>query len=206
MHHFHARSCAALCVLLWAFLLLASPASAHRANIFAWEEGGQIKMECSFSGGKPAKNAPISVEDAATDKELLVVETNGQGEASFPVPEAARAARLDLRLVLHAGEGHQGEWVIKADEYLGQTEGAEAPAPEAAPAAEAEKPGSGRTAAVDEAALTRIVDQALDKRLGPINRRLAALSEPGPSASDVFGGIGYILGLFGVAALVRARR
>lgn len=203
----HALGVAAAVVAL---LLLAAPqAMAHRANIFAWEDGGNIRVECSFSGGKPAMHAPVTVTDAASGEELAKFKTDGEGMGAFPIPDKARANRLDLRLELMAGEGHRGEWIITADEYLGaapdasstdaapETQAAQAAAPASAPAA---------TAAVDKAALKRIVDDALAKRLAPINRHLASLADPAPGIRDIVGGIGWILGLFGIAALVRSRR
>ena len=194
-----------------ALVLLAAPqAMAHRANIFAWEDGGNIRVECSFSGGKPAMNAPITVTDVASGEELAKFKTDGEGMGAFPIPDKARANRLDLRLELMAGEGHRGEWVITADEYLGaapDAAGADAASDTQATQTAAAPAGApAATAAVDEAALKRIVDDALAKRLAPINRHLASLADPAPGIRDIVGGIGWILGLFGIAALVRSRR
>jgi len=196
-------------VLCLALVAWSAQASAHRANIFAWAEGDVIKVECSFSGGKPAMNAPIQILDAATDKLLAEAKTDDKGLSSFPIPAEARAGRLNLKLMLKAGEGHLGEWVINADEYLGDVV-ASAETTDAAPAgtmASAAPTAGGATGVgVDEAALRRIVDEALEKRLGPLNRKLAAMTEAGPSTSDVVGGIGWILGLFGIAAYFKSKR
>ncbi len=186
-------------------LLWARPADAHRANVFAWEEGGTIKVETSFSGGGPAINAPVQVRDDATDTLLLTVTTDGQGVASFPIPDAARTARSDLRLVLQAGQGHRGEWIIRADEYLGAPAGAETAPPAPKPAATATSAAKAAPA-IDEATLERIVSAAVDKQIAPMRRTLAAMAEPGPSLRDVLSGLGYILGLFGIAAWARSRR
>ena len=206
-----ASRAAGLAAAMVALLLLVAPqAMAHRANIFAWEDGGNIRVECSFSGGKPTMNAPITVTDVASGEELAKFKTDGEGMGAFPIPDKARANRLDLRLELMAGEGHRGEWVITADEYLGaapDTASTEAaPEPQAAQSAAAPASTTAATAAVDEAALKRIVDDALAKRLAPINRHLASLADPAPGIRDIVGGIGWILGLFGIAALVRSRK
>lgn len=52
----------------------------------------------------------------------------------------------------------------------------------------------------------RIVDAALNARLEPIRHLLARQSEDRPSVADIIGGIGWILGLAGVAAYFRRRR
>lgn len=190
-------------------LMVVSQAQAHRANVFAYEDSGTIKVETSFSGGRPAMNAPIEVFDDATGAKLADAVTDAQGLCSFPIPEAARQGRLDMRIALTAGEGHRGEWIIKADEYLGAAGDA---SPAAAPQAAAPTPASvettpaGAAVGVDEAALKRIVAEAVNHELAPLRRSLAAMSEPGPSTRDIFGGIGYILGLFGIAAWTRSRK
>jgi len=48
----------------------------------------------------------------------------------------------------------------------------------------------------------------LSRELGQIKREIAALrvAVHGVTPSKIFGGIGYILGLFGVAAMVAARK
>ncbi|MEZ4579277.1 MAG: hypothetical protein R2861_13515 [Desulfobacterales bacterium] len=45
------------------------------------------------------------------------------------------------------------------------------------------------------------LDKKLDEKLQPLHRMLARMQDPGPTVNDIFGGIGYILGLAGVAAL-----
>ncbi|MCK9240891.1 hypothetical protein [Desulfocurvus sp.] len=191
-------------------LLAALPltAQAHRANIFAYTEGDTIRIEASFSGGKPVLRAPVEVYDAASGALLLTTQTDDQGLGAFPVPQAARDARADLRLVLLAGEGHRGEWVVKAGEYLADAQGP-GPAADTAPTAAATAPATAAGAApalVDEAALRRIVAETVSHELAPLRRSLAAMAEPGPTVHDVLSGIGYILGLFGIAAWMHGRK
>ncbi|MBU1003388.1 MAG: hypothetical protein KKE73_12820 [Proteobacteria bacterium] len=208
-------------ILLPVLLVLASliwtlPAQAHRSNIFAWAEGDTIHCECAFSGGKSAMGAPIRVLDNATDILLTEGRTDDAGLWSFAIPDAARKARMDLKLELLAGEGHRGEWIITAEEYLGAA-GSEsatasttgvAPAPDASGVAAPPVSATAGSAALslDEATLRRIVEEALDKRIAPLNHKLAAMSDPGPTTKDVFGGIGYILGLFGIAAYFKSKK
>ncbi|WP_035250908.1 hypothetical protein [Desulfocurvus vexinensis] len=202
-----AAALAALAILTLA--ALPGAALAHRANVFAYVEGDTIHVETSFSGGKPAMNSPIEVYDAASGALLLTTQTDAKGLGAFAVPQAAREARADLRLVLLAGEGHRGEWVVKAGEYLADQEAA-APAGGAAPQAAAspapQATGAAPAALVDEAALKRIVAEAVSHELAPLRRSLAAMAEPGPTVHDVLAGIGYILGLFGIAAWMHSRK
>jgi nickel transport protein len=50
------------------------------------------------------------------------------------------------------------------------------------------------------------IEAALDKKLKPIMKMLAESRQSGPSIRDVLGGIGYILGLVGLATFVQYRR
>ena len=75
----------ALCLLL----LFPTPGMAHRVNVFAWTEGGQVAVECGFSGGSNVRHGLITVFDAATGAKLLEGRTDEQGNFRF---DAARSA------------------------------------------------------------------------------------------------------------------
>ena len=190
--------------------MMVGSASAHRVNVFAWVEGDMIHVEGKFSGGKKVKAGKISVMDPQ-GVELLSGRTDDQGKFSFKIPK-----RTDLRIVLIAGQGHQGEWTLRADEItdLPSETALEASAEKAMQPEGKEivsitsmDPG---TAAPDTAIkseeLEAIIETVLDKKLKPITRMLADLRQKGPSVSDIFAGIGYILGLVGVAAYVHSRK
>jgi nickel transport protein len=52
----------------------------------------------------------------------------------------------------------------------------------------------------------RIVEEALDRKLKPIIKILMESRDRGPTLKDILGGIGYILGLVGVASYFHYRR
>jgi len=197
--------------LLFCLFSAASSVHAHKISIFAWASGNTVYGESSFSGGHKAKNAEIQVLNRADNRLLLKTRTDEQGKFSFPLPREAVRNHLDLLLVVSPGEGHRGEWLLPTAEYL-------APEPSAtnqAPAAENNKmpqetlttaPPSRAVAAlpVDQAALRRIIDQELEKKLAPVKHMLARNSEQGGRLRDILGGIGYILGLAGMAAWARS--
>ncbi|VEN73741.1 exported hypothetical protein [Candidatus Desulfarcum epimagneticum] len=98
---------AAVCALVFAWL--ASPAMAHRVQVFAWAENGRVFCEGKFSGGRPAKGAEIVVFDP-DGHILLKGKTNEKGEFSFPAPSTG------VRVVLNASMGHRGEWSVSREE------------------------------------------------------------------------------------------
>jgi len=63
------------------------------------------------------------------------------------------------------------------------------------------------TATVAAGTLTAAeVDAIVKREVEPIKRMLAELHDSGPTMADIFGGIGWIFGLFGVAAYMQSRR
>ena len=51
-----------------------------------------------------------------------------------------------------------------------------------------------------------IVNAALDAKLGPIRRDLAAQVNAGPDIQEIIGGIGWSLGLVGIGLYFKGRR
>ncbi len=211
------RAAPLLAALLAGVALLlgqAHPALAHRVNIFAWVEGGAIRCESSFSSGNPARDAKVTATLAGSGTVMGTAVTDAKGRCALPITPELRAARADLIIEVQAGEGHRNTWTMPAEEYLAAPPGtsaapvrdvpeAAAPAPAAAsPAVIAQSGG----AAIDEAALRRIVAEAVAEQVAPLRHSLAAMQSGGPRMADVAGGIGYIVGLAGIALWARSRR
>jgi len=199
-----------ICFDICALLMLVDSALAHRVNVFAWVEGDMIHVEGKFSGGKKVKAGKIAVMDPQ-GIELLSGRTDDQGKFSFKIPK-----RTDLRIVLIAGQGHQGEWTLRADEIkelpletARKSSLEEAGQPEGEKATSITSTDDGTAApetAIRPEELEAIIETVLDKKLKPITRMLADLRQQGPTARDIIAGIGYIFGLVGVAAYVHSRK
>ena len=198
----------ALFLLLAVSLLTDSTCLAHRVNVFAYVEGGEIAVECSYSKSKPVNRGAIEVLDQASGQVLLQGTTDEEGRFRFPVPEAARASGNGLRIVLKAGEGHQNDWVVDAAEYMGATPATE-PKPVGGPDARADGIPDVATKAeaggVTRADVEEIVNTALDAKLAPIKRAVLERPADGPGLQEIVGGIGWIFGLVGVAAYFKGR-
>ncbi len=160
-------------------------------------------MEGGFSDGTLCKNARIEVFDPS-GKKLLEGKTNEDGEFSFKPPQ-----KTDLKLVLNAGMGHRGEYTVPADELPDMT-GVQAARAEATPtpAAETRKlQASEAVARIDPKEIEAIVDRVIQKRLRPLIQLVAkSQRKTGFSPTEIFGGIGYILGLMGIAMYFRYRK
>ncbi len=175
------------------------PVMAHRSIIFAWVEGDRVFTESKFSGGRLVKQGDIIVYDLEGNQ-LLKGKTDDQGKFSFVIPK-----KTAMKIVVQAGMGHRGEWTIPVSELKDvarpQTEitTSQKTAPK-----KTEKQTEVSHLSSNEIRL--IVEEALDKRLKPVVKILVESREHGPTFRDIFGGIGYILGLMGVAAYFHYRR
>jgi nickel transport protein len=197
--------------VVWAVMLgvsffLPGDAGAHRVNIFAWVEGDTVLVECKYPDGREVHEGVIRVLDSA-GKELLNGKTNAKGEFSFKAPK-----QDDLTIVLEAGMGHRADWPLSKQDLA---PAGEAPKPEPAapsqpapkteappPAAKESAPGA---ASPPPAGIDQAIEKALDKKLAPVLRMLAEMHEQKVRLTDVLGGIGYIIGLVGVAAYFKRK-
>jgi nickel transport protein len=179
-------------------------AQAHKVTVFAWAEGDRVFTESKFSGGKEVQSGKVEVFDGSGNL-LLEGRTDDHGAFDFKAP-----AITDLKIVLTAGMGHQNSWLLSAAE-LGEGE----PTPVATPEPQSEPvvletprekvipvAVPGLTAREIEA----IVSRQLEQKIKPLMRMVAASQEKGPTLRDIFGGIGYIIGLVGLGAYVRYRK
>lgn len=204
-------------VIGWAaaFLLMvqAGPLYAHKVIVFAWVDGNTIHSESKFHGGRPAKEAPVEVVDLNGEK-LLEGKTDEKGAFSFTIPK-----KTAMKIVLKAGMGHQGEWTVPLEDLVGQDTGShqktatgEKAAPDVAPPSPARvglsSLPSERVDCLTREEVSAIVEEALDKKMAFMNETLNRLLDPqkDPSLSEIMGGIGYILGLVGLAAYFQARK
>jgi nickel transport protein len=172
-------------------LFIPAPVYAHKVTIFAWVEGETVHTESKFSGGKKVKAGKIEVFDHLSQK-VLEGTTDDKGYFAFPSPKDAQT----LKIVLTAGMGHGNYWQITAQE-LGRQNPEPSGQPSKAPPIRDERPQ------LDAEALEQIVERAIEKELAPLKAQLA---EQAWGLRDIVAGIGYILGLMGLASYVHYRK
>ena len=179
-----------------------SPAWAHKVYVFAWAEGDQVLTDSYFTKSQKVIKGKVRVY--GPDEALLVEGmTDDKGQYAFVPP-----AKVDLRIEIEAGTGHKGEYILTADELPGSAGTA---APSSAPAetsSSTAKSEPSKTKPTDSAAMTAADPQViktamaevLDQKIRPLERAIADMrKEQGPGVTEIFGGIGYILGLMGLA-------
>lgn len=177
-------------------------AMAHKVILFAWVEGDTVFVESKFSGGKRVTGGMITVSDLQGNQ-LLSGKTDNRGKISFKIPK-----KTSLKIVLAAGMGHRGEWTIPVEE-IETVRGTEIREPLHQETTENEPKSIKRSIPASKPCSDEIqlaVEKALDKKLKPVMKLLTECRDQGPTIHDIFGGIGYIFGLAGIATYIHYRR
>jgi len=197
-------------ITLMGLVFSTESAFAHKVTIFAWVEGDTVFTQSKFSGGRKAHNSTVVVYDKE-GKQLLEGQTDENGEFSFKIPQMT-----DLKVALKASMGHLAEWKIPVEELAGGEAPSSKPAkvkqatanlpPESAAIQSQTTITESATMGLTEKEIKKIVDASLDKKLQPITHMLADSMDCGPGLTEIIGGIGYILGLVGVALYFANRR
>ena len=202
-------------LLLTAYCLLPSTASAHRVNVYAYAEDGKVFVEGYFVDGTKAMNSLVEVFDAGTGQKLLEGKTNKEGLFSFRIPRLTA-----LRLVLTASMGHKNDYIISREEVaeaLGQSgvNSQEAEVRSQTGLAESSKQRTGQNdevaaerVVVSSKEIERVVTKVLDRKLQPIKNILLKMQQEAsrPGMTEIIGGIGYIMGIMGIVLYFKSRR
>lgn len=207
-------------LLFW----VAEFAYAHKINVFAWVEGDRIQVDAYFTKSAKVMNTAVKILDLRGNL-LLEGKTDQQGQYTFTVKELVGLPPDGLHVVVEADQGHRGEYTLTKSDFpegsLTQTvhtqsldriseknvhEATATPSP---------RIGSQSQGAQDLNAqqLSKILGEVIDARLEPISKTLTAqqkllveMRENNPSITEIVGGIGWIVGLFGVAGYLMGRR
>jgi nickel transport protein len=179
--------------------LFAGSALAHKLKVFARVEAGEIMGSVYFVGGAPASGAEVRVlrADGAV---LATPATDAEGRFSYR-PDAPG----DYLVEADSGDGHVARWKLTAAEFApvaaqraGQAEVADAPGSVSG------TPAASQPAPVPDRAIAALVDEAVARQVGPLREQLQAYEDK-VRLHDVLGGLGYILGLAGLALWWRSR-
>lgn len=196
-----------LILAFFAIAIFFLPVQAHRVNIFAYVEGDQIHVECGFSRTQKVRQGKIEVYDSVSKKKILEGSTDNEGLFFFPVSQEMKDSKHDLVIRILAGEGHQNEWVLPSIEIdsatifkpqvpkISTTTLSDTP----------EIPVSVNQESVTKSDVELIVNEALDVKLAPVKQMLAENLTSDPTFKDIVGGLGWILGLIGIAAYCKRK-
>jgi nickel transport protein len=89
-------------------ILLPSTVFAHGMDVFASVEGKIINGKANYHDGTPVRDCDVIAYDTS-NKELGRTKTDGEGKFALEA-----GFRCDYRLLVDAGDGHGGEYLIPA--------------------------------------------------------------------------------------------
>jgi nickel transport protein len=180
-----------LLLALAAVALLAGPAAAHKLIVFASAEGATIHGKAYFQGGAPARGLAVTAFDPQ-GAELARTTTDEQGEFTLTAE-----FRCDYRLVVETLDGHGAEFPLQAEQLPADLPPRGETAAPPHPQGEHSHPHAGHShphppvEPSEQLRALRADVAALQEQLTQYENRTRL--------RDVLGGIGYILGLAGIA-------
>lgn len=164
----------------------ASPALAHKVVMDVYASGAVVEGELGFSDGTMAQDTVVEVLDAKGAK-IGETKTNTEGVFTFkPTVKAPLTFRANL------GAGHVGTTEIAADDLP--------PIGDDTPAATSEA-----MSGVDLAQLTKVIGEQVRREVKPLRQEIFDYKEKN-DIQTILGGLGYIIGLFGIGFYVAGRR
>jgi nickel transport protein len=173
-------------------ILSATPAFAHKVILSLYPSGDVIEGELGFSNGDMAADQLVEVFDADGNK-IGEATTDEDGYFTFaPVGPMDHIFRADL------GAGHVADVTMAAEDLPASAASGNSAS---ADAGGEEPAGAAVAAAVDEEALAAMIRD----EIRPLRREIASYKEKN-NLQTILGGIGYIVGLFGIGMYVAARR
>lgn len=194
------------CAIAFFLILTALPARAHKVNIFAFVQGDTIHTESGYSKSRRVRHGTVEVRNAADNALLLSGTTDVNGSFSFPIPREAKAAGMDILLVLLAGQGHRSEWVVKSTEYGSGERNAGVPSVTPSVSSSDDMSSSAGNLEGMDALVEKAVRKAVSEELGVLRKMLAEMHSGEPGMREIIGGLGYFVGIIGIVAYVRSRR
>ena len=211
-------------ILLLAVLLVCGVAHAHKVNVFAYVDADVIRVECSFSKSQRVVNGKLVITDRETDSLVHEGVTDAQGYYAFRPADVFLQTGHGLTIVLQAGEGHQDTWEVTPQELQALAPAGSSSSSSTAPAPllasgpstmlspptttsipeKTASPAVAHTMSHEE--LEALIGRVLDAKLAPIKQSLIRQEASEPRLQDILGGIGWILGLVGLATFIKCRK
>ncbi|HLO75273.1 MAG TPA: hypothetical protein VK196_02305 [Magnetospirillum sp.] len=168
-----------------------TPALAHKMKVFASATGATISGYAYFNGDSRAQQTKVTAQgaDGSTVFEGL---TDDQGQFSF-----VATRRMDHVIAVDGDDGHRSSFTVTAAELpdnlplAGSTNTTPTASSPASPATQA-------NVIADSGDLRAFIDQSISRQIRPLREQIDAYQEK-IWWHDVIGGIGYIVGLAGLA-------
>ncbi len=187
-----------------AMCLLNTPSSAHRVIVFSSFNGQKIVVEGYLPGGTKVNGAKVEVRDES-GKIVVQGKTDSNGVFSF-VPKKSG----EYFITLNAGLGHLAKTSIDIKNASAHTSAQQISQKKGPESRSHLAVFTDKRKAVPLKGLKpeEQLRQIIRDSVSPLEQEIIALRKAQEKVRirDIIGGIGYILGLFGIVALIKSRR
>ena len=186
--------------LLIASFMLVLPVQAHNIVSGAYVDGMTVEGEIGFSNGEMASpGVEITITDS-NGHSLGKTQTEADGLFSFvasqPVEHIFKA---------NLGAGHVAEIIVAADDFSNTNTSATTPGTTTTTDRQQTPGSTSTTSTVSATDIERIVRKAVAQQVKPLQKELRAYKEK-VMFRDITGGLGFIFGMFGIAAWLASRK
>lgn len=191
-----ARFSITLMVAILVVLPGTAPALAHKLKVFATAIGAGVEGRVYFVGGGAALDVPVALTDSTGTVTATARTQSPDGSFVLTLPY-----RDDFTLTADAQDGHVAAFSLRSNR-LSDT------LPSAPHAIVADAQSAAQAPAPPEASRGSNIDaieQAVARQIAPLADQVDTMQAT-IGVRDVVGGIGYILGIFGLWALFAGRR
>lgn len=180
--------------ILLSLVFLCSVAYAHKVNTYAYREGDKISGECYFVDGSPCKNSRIEVYNLQ-GKKILETSTDEKGKYFFVL-----SGKENLKIIAYAGEGHRAEFTL--EEIKTPSEDVGNKLKNKIQIYHNSNPSS------NEEQIKQMIDYTLTPKLEELRSEIREMRKQMDRVNlrDIIGGIGYIVGIWGIIMLIRRRK
>ncbi|AIH03751.1 hypothetical protein [Thermodesulfobacterium commune] len=196
-------------LLFFCVLFLYSYGFAHKVNLFVFREGEKISGEGYFANGAPCMKCAIEVY-TLKGKKIAQTTTDEKGRFEVRIKE-----KEPLLVRLIAGEGHLAEEKLegsiegasndKTKENITKKESFDL---QNKKDVENIKINNSKNVEIDREMLKGVVKEVLSEELGSFKENFLELKKDLNRVmfQDIIGGIGYIIGVLGLLAKLKARK
>ena len=186
--------------LLIASFMLVLPVQAHNIVSGAYVDGMTVEGEIGFSNGEMASpGVEITITDS-NGHSLGKTQTEADGLFSFvasqPVEHIFKA---------NLGAGHVAEIIVAAGDFSNTNTSATTPGTTTTTDRQQTPGSTSATSTVSATDIERIVRKAVAQQVKPLQKELRAYKEK-MMFRDITGGLGFIFGMFGIAAWLASRK
>lgn len=196
-------------LLFFCVLFLYSYGFAHKVNLFVFREGEKVSGEGYFANGAPCMKCAIEVY-TLKGKKIAQTTTDEKGRFEVRIKE-----KEPLLVRLIAGEGHLAEEKLegsiegasndKTKENITKKESFDL---QNKKDVENIKINNSKNVEIDREMLKGVVKEVLSEELGSFKENFLELKKDLNRVmfQDIIGGIGYIIGVLGLLAMLKARK